>query len=76
MITSVSPDYVSEYWQICWVHSSAPLYFLSLNIVGHALWNDLFVVTVLEIVLCRTYGTVHLMDWGEGIRVKSHQGGC
>lgn len=62
MITSVSPDYVSEYWQICWVlYSSAPLYFFKLKYReprALEIWNNLFVVKVLEIVLCWTYGIV------------------
>lgn len=46
MITSVSPDYVSEYWQICWVlYSSAPLYFFKLEYRGPRaleIWNKRF----------------------------------
>lgn len=78
MITSVSPDYVSEYWQICWVlYSSAPLYFFKLEYRGPRaleIWNDLFVVKVLEIIFCLTYGTVLLKDWGDGIKSKKPSG--
>lgn len=78
MITSLSPDYVSEHWQICCVlYSSAPLYFFKLEYRGTGakeIWNDLFVVKVLEIALCRTYGTVLLTEWGDGIKCKKPSG--